>query len=118
MIAGHSHRKIPASHRLKRVQQILQRVRFPVRSRFALCGTTKGRWCAGIEITHGIPLKESARQNPNPCSNRAIEAPANCQINRKIGYIPKIAVPQNSAEKNECRSLLFVPDRPKFFKIR
>src|SRR5450432_1897158 len=42
----------------------------------------------------------------------AIEAPANCQINKKIGHIPMIAVPQNSAEKDECRILLFVPDRP------
>jgi hypothetical protein len=42
VIAGHPHRKISASHRLKRMQQILQRIGCSVWSRFALCDTAKG----------------------------------------------------------------------------
>jgi hypothetical protein len=42
VIAGHPHRKIAASHRLKRMQQILQRIGCSIWSRFALYDTTKG----------------------------------------------------------------------------
>jgi len=42
VIAGHPHRKISASHRLKRMQQILQRIGCSVWSRFALCDKAKG----------------------------------------------------------------------------
>jgi hypothetical protein len=87
MVAGHSHREVPAPHRLQRVKQFLRRIGLAVGVRFAFGATTSGR-SGGAEITHEIPLKQMRaliRANES-----AFCAPSNRAASLKSSEIPKL----------------------------
>jgi hypothetical protein len=79
MIAHHSHGKIATSHRLKRVKQVLRRVRLSVGKRFGFCPAASGRWRGWAEIAHEIP----PWGKPLEFERFAIETAADSQIKWK-----------------------------------